>query len=510
MAALTFRVTLQQPVLIGRIGSGDENSAQSYDYLPGSALRGMLIQRYIQRYGSIDLTNETPNGTQFFDGQVAFLNAYPLTEKGERTLPTPKSWRVEKEEAECPQADITDLAVADHDLLESPKSPSSPFCLYSRGQAVLYKPERFTGMHNASEERFVKREGESTVFRYDALAAGKYFGGVILADDLDFLKTVCKPLLESGRFSIGRSRSAGYGRVQVDALETHDEWSEYQPEQTGKGLVLTLLSDAVLRDSYGQLTTNVWQAAGLPTPSDAFIDTDLCGGFNRKWGLPLPQVPVVAAGSVLVFEDEPAIRTQLDRLVASGIGDRRNEGFGRLALNWHRRASVVQDNPPATRSQRRPLKLDGNDNRLARTMVDRLYRAKLDEKLTELVVSRLGIREDGAPENSQLSRLRVIVRRAWREDNSDLLPQYLAGLKSTARGQLTQASVDNQRLFDWLENGWKSKIWSDYFTIAESEKPRIGDVIAQETAPLKREYTVRLIDGLCNKTIKGRTDKEGA
>ncbi len=66
----------------------------------------------------------------------------------------------------------------------------------------------------------------------------------------------------------------------------------------------------------------------------------MIGGFNRKWGLPLPQALAVRMGSVLVFKDPGCDPTLLDDLEVRGIGERRAEGFGRIAFNRQRVAQL--------------------------------------------------------------------------------------------------------------------------------------------------------------------------
>lgn len=58
---------------------------------------------------------------------------------------------------------------------------------------------------------------------------------------------------------------------------------------------------------------------------------ELVGGFNRKWGLELPQTLAVSAGSVLVFEATQTLTPEeLLTLEHEGLGDRKAEGFGRF------------------------------------------------------------------------------------------------------------------------------------------------------------------------------------
>ena len=110
-------------------------------------------------------------------------------------------------------------------------------------------------------------------------------------------------------------------------------------------LSITLLSDTLLRNEQGQPVADqnlikqaVEEVLNISLPElktgGIFAGSTLIGGFNRKWGLPLPQIPALAAGSVILFEDVEINSEQIQQLEAQGIGDRREDGFGRVAVNW--------------------------------------------------------------------------------------------------------------------------------------------------------------------------------
>ena len=88
-AALTYVLRLTEPLLAGRTG-GDANTALSYDYVPGSLVRGAVLSR---------LGYRNPDGVKLLTPEVAtFLNAYParhIRGAWKRTLPFPLNWRLD-------------------------------------------------------------------------------------------------------------------------------------------------------------------------------------------------------------------------------------------------------------------------------------------------------------------------------------------------------------------------------------------------------------------------------
>src|SRR5689334_11933584 len=96
MKVLTYRLNLEQPLLATQL-AGDPNSSVSRDYVPGSLIRGLLISRYLRHNGLstetdlFDAQKDRHANQLFFSQSVRYLNAYPITEGGERSLPTPRS-----------------------------------------------------------------------------------------------------------------------------------------------------------------------------------------------------------------------------------------------------------------------------------------------------------------------------------------------------------------------------------------------------------------------------------
>src|SRR4051812_1461056 len=96
MTTIAYRLYLEQP-LLATAPQGDQNSAVSYDYIPGSLVRGALIGRYHRQAASADLAADPAARRLFFDGTTLFLHAYPLAECGGRTVPTPLALLREKD-----------------------------------------------------------------------------------------------------------------------------------------------------------------------------------------------------------------------------------------------------------------------------------------------------------------------------------------------------------------------------------------------------------------------------
>jgi CRISPR-associated protein Csx10 len=277
-------------------------------------------------------------------------------------------------------------------------------------------------------------------------------------------------------------------------------------------VTITLLSDALLFNADSQPTLNLSDALSvlLNRPikhQRAFVNPVRVGGFNRQWRLPLVQHSAVGMGSVFVYDAATFSEAELQRLAEQGIGQRRVDGFGRLAVNWPGREPLrVQEKLSADPTPfGKPLSMASQA--LAREMAQRMLRANWDEQLRETVLNKLSIANP--PSNHQLSRLRLAVRRALLTPDRSFGPlhEHLNKLKSTARQQFERARVkirgrsDSERLLTWLNE--RSDKEDGLMHIGGSQEQKVaGESSKIDDDKLRREYTLRLIDGVLHQAMK--------
>ncbi len=517
MKAIVFRLHLVEPALIAQAGAGEENSAVTLPYIPGSVLRGALASRWLAAHPGVDLAADPRGRSWFLDGTVCYLNAYPEIEE-ERSLPIPASWFTEKDLAGEETAIIYDLAFGPAPGPGALKPPKGgPFCRLERKEpekaweqplyrTTLVGPARTDQVHIALEN--VNRRGEGNlVFRYEALAAGQDFLGVVLAPEGEDLREI-KELLTAGDLQIGAAHLAGYGRVRVEIVqEVERGWREYKGGDllsTGP-LVVTLLSPAILRSDSGQIGWDGGQALahnlGLLSgtrPKAVFGRVELMGGYNRKWSLPLPQAWALAAGSVFVFDvlevDQSRLRTALD----CGIGERRAEGFGRIAVNWQAAKEISRF--PRSEPEAIAVSLSEESQRLARAMAQRRLRAVLGQELTKQVAAEAG-RLRHSPSNAQLSAIRQAALAGWTQQSMKPLLDYLDNLKEAGRSQLEQCRIGNQTLSQWLRER-AQKLDVEQQLLGSRPLPTLAGQTATLDQALRIEYTARLIDGVMKTTAR--------
>lgn len=546
MKVITYLLTLLEPTLVTAL-EGDPNEGVAFDYLPGSVLRGAVIAKYLRANNLTDIDAADANMKRLFlDGTTRYLNGYPLDRLGERTLPTPQSWQREKGN----ETDIFDFAV---EILNGDEKQchdkqwqgvDKPFCSLAaqdRRQVCLVKPDRHIAVHTARTRRFGRAMPEDkidasrgdtrgAVFRYDALAPGQTFQSIILCYDNDAANL--KSLL-TGEAKLGGSRSGGYGQVRFEVVreEASDGWGEsggnFAADLDGK-LIITLLSDTLLRDKNGQFVvdTDVVTAAlsaqlgvalspyKYPNESEprkwAYICGEPIGGFNRKWGLPLTQVLAIQMGSVFVYDSPTCNISKLNELEAKGIGERRAEGFGRVAVNWHTEPELRVDTTKPSAPLAKLLTPGTDSEKLAQRMAERLLRQRLDERLVAKANAN-DVDITNPPSNAQLSRMRSIIHDELMKEipNPQRVGEFLNRVRerSTARKQFEQARVGSMPLLKWLDDTLQATAESEWKTLLgfqSSDIRKVGGVQASLSDSVRVQYVLRLVYAVLARAAKER------
>lgn len=524
MITVTYRIRTEEPLLATSL-EGEPNSAISFNYIPGSLLRGVVAGRLVQ--GDLDLAkNQRP---LIFDGSVRFLNAYPgLADERERRLPTPLSWKRKKADAEDEKSSVWDVALLsakEWEELEQTVDLHGFTLASATDDPNRYTPQRHIAVHTLRDRKAGRAtQALGAVYRYDALAAGEEFVGAVVTATEPQAKQI-KAILESGVHILGGAQGGGYGKVTISDVRVNLNWQEVSASnaRTGQGIAagerfrITLLSDAILRGADGATTTDMSQAFPFRSePKGSFRKTTFVGGFNRTWGLPLPQEQAVQAGSVFVLEAIDDISAaDVQNLLARGIGERRAEGFGRIAVDWGSQKTFLSTEVKTSREAKRlgNLKFTPDSARMAGRMQERLLRRSLDKDLAQAIKNT---KVSGKISNSQLARLRIIARSALEQtradqNQTDSLDRLVTlfeggdqGLRPTALKKYSRLRVEGKRLPTWITTLAKNPetVWDTLNNHQIRSLLPNGQTDEKPDRSLALEYTVRLIDGVLASKMK--------
>jgi CRISPR-associated protein Csx10 len=517
MKTLYYHLRLLQPALVTAL-EGDPNSAVAFDYIPGSVMRGMVIGLFTRHNGvqELDASNSATR-RRFFSDNVQYLNAYPVV-NGTRALPVPKSWHVQKGDS----APIYDFAwEVNHP--ENPKGVGG-FAVADAEVVTKAVEERFIAVHTQRDRQKGRSvQGSGAVYRYDSLAAGQTFAGAILCEDDADAEWLNQFIYDGLEAQIGGARSAGYGRIRLEQVALLDCWAEQVSHfQVGQPLVVTLLSDTILRNPSGEYEPNVStlcsalarrlniDLALLGEVSQAYLETTLVGGFNRKWGLPLPQTAALRMGSTVVFTRHSLTQAHIDKLMRWGIGERRTEGFGRVGVNLYDRLhyklpEAAEDSSDST--EQKPVEIYTH---LPAPLAYRKLRQILDEAITEKA-NELSRDIQKPPRSSQINALRSVVQNALCANPIDTEP-LLEALnhieeRNAARRQFDKARINGQKLTEWMV---KTINGADDWNRLKSDAS-VASLItasARDEATVRTQYNLRLIDAVLARAAKQAQRKE--
>lgn len=515
MKALVYRLHLLEPVLIAKTEPEEENSAIGASFIPGSAMRGALIASYQQTHSGKNVATDDEARRLFFTGDVCFLHAYPVYCDA-RMLPRPLSWHTLKDQKD---SEIFDFAIAPTE--NRVKSAKGDFCHVTEGVAVLHTPSKHLSVH-ISLNNANRRGDENDVFRYEALAEGQIFEGIIIAKTENDLTEVVK-LFMPKEIRLGRAHTAGYGRAQIELLGEErsglkSDWREYEiidtdendAETTPSPIRVTLLSDTILRGENGQcdggFNTALTRLLGRsPKLISCYRQMRVVAGYNRKWSLPVVQTWALQAGSVFVYEPDFDPETLRAKTIF-GLGERCAEGFGRIAVEWQRQAKMQQ--APFISARTEASSLSESSAIIAREMANRRLRDLLERKLVEQINAT---NLDRLPKNAQLSRIRTATQQALLanylspEQQLRQIEDHLNGLKGVKQ-QFENARVNNTSMLKWLQDRLEKKDVQAQL-LSGMELPKVAGQTAVLSEALQAEYAARFIDGVMKKAVKKNQEK---
>ena len=166
------------------------------------------------------------------------------------------------------------------------------------------------------------------------------------------------------------------------------------------------------------------------------------------------------------------------------------EGFGRIAYNLTIKGTLNEIEPPPKERLDKPIA----NSKLRDRILERVLRQKLD---SQLVIKTDGFSIKNSLSNSQISRLRMYIRKLLRNEiyDSTKLEDFYKELKGNGKAQFENARVDGKPFMSWTKENHFETTWS----LKLGGKEETGD-------SLQNKYNLLLIDGILAKKAKGASE----
>lgn len=378
-----FRLLIRtdEPLIVaGRSEAG--NQFDTVTAIPGTTVRGAFAVQVARQH---DLSQPAiyEQFVQLFErGQIQFPFLYPTYQSGPRDLysaiPTPLDMLTCKK--------IPGLEKHQHGVVAQTTSPltaearcPSPNCeadLQALSDYMTLAPARRLITPNKANEMHIRidpnlqRVNRGDLYGYVALSVGQYFVGELqVADETAWHQfQSLTGLPEAGQtftLRLGKATGRGYGKVTALLQPCDNEesvwvrlpFAERVSATAPQILVFTLLTDTIVTDDWGRYRTSFthpWLTKLLGLTIDQinpFAQVRPINSFHSYLGLPRQRDIALKAGSTVGLHlSQPLSDEQLHKLQIleqTGIGLRRNEGFGQVVFNhplYHHQFRQIQGN----------------------------------------------------------------------------------------------------------------------------------------------------------------------
>ncbi len=350
MHTFLIRLRAEEPLVITS-GSSESMAHETLGHIPGNMLLGAFAAAWKRTHRNSAPDSSPAFRRLFLDGSVSWGMASPLCGK-DPGVPVPRCYMRLKNRKGLPQtgekADshtvINLLRLTDDDDLsqklqqrgllapgEVPKLKKHGSAFMGRSSLRLAEEKRGWNIHVALGSRRSALEGQ--LFGYSSIPAGAEFCCRLLCRDTAARRDLHELLAETKSFHVGRSRSAGYGRVRILDITEEEQGAEELPVRAGQEVAFYLLTHYMPSPSWlppvESLLAGLAQLCGeRPTLQKHFCTYADIQGYNALWKKPRTSRTALEQGSVFLCTFTRDMR--LPRRFM--LGADQVEGYGRIEL----------------------------------------------------------------------------------------------------------------------------------------------------------------------------------
>ncbi len=443
MHSLTYRIKTMAPVIISAI-SGDRNMVRTKQYIPSTAFLGLLAKQIIKKKL---LGNGAHHDEDFYawflHGKLKIGNAYILSwdeyDEYRRNLPTPFS--IEKEKH--------GIAVYDGLFSDMDETKYLDGYCHLDGDSIQIQPvETQIEFHHARNRETGTSEKEK-IFNYESIAPDQIFEGEIRGDK-DDLERLLRFTGKQWTASLGRSRNAQYGTVEFRFMNDEPREEKFKIQQTEDKISMTLLSDLILYNDFGfpivdmdALEKELQMKIGDIKIEKAFVKKNQVENFVSVWRLKKPSENCFKAGSVFLLKINSNDLNKLEEIQTDGIGERRHEGFGRVAFGLQRYGELSHMDEARPPVKKPDFPLPDTTQKIVKNIIEDSLIESIKLKAVEQQEEFLRL-----PSNSLISRLYAMA-----DNSKGILATFIGEIKNfrkIADDQIQHCVSRNYNLKEFL------------------------------------------------------------
>lgn len=364
------------------------DSHDSMDYISGSSVRGAFIYKYIRANNVADI-NKGDHREKLLAGGIKFLNAYPLYEDS-RSIPLPKAYFAPKEKIKAFEEKMDIFLGLDKAL--PPGYEKIRLCefVHIDDEYTKVKVEKVSNLH------INKRKEKNILFRYEAIKKGQVFGGIIKAEEDTYVDEIVN-LLENEIIYIGGSKGSGYGKCIIEDVQVLDENPEekiFKINDDEEFVYIIALSDIIYKDELGIYRTKLDEdilKRALNIEEVEFIDSSIetknITSFNNKWNARTPNIVSIKAGSIFKYRVGKGLSvSKLKLLMDKGIGERKGEGYGRIAIATELKDMVFNNSLLSVEDRKLDYPLSDEEKILINEIGEKIFKLRVESKISEMVL----------------------------------------------------------------------------------------------------------------------------
>lgn len=457
-------IKLKSPVLMTDV-PGDQNMVESKLYLTGSSLMGIFADKYIKKHNGIA---DDFFYISFLRGGLTFTDAFKLIDDKKKglvpayILPLSVQKKKHDESGDCIEyflADDESEEKKDKDGMKNKFQSVGGFGSINDGFIKTVEVKSGISFHGAINNG----KSDNDIFNYEWIAPFQTFISYVLGSE-DYLKTFLRFLKESAETAydydgeiflkayIGRSRTAEYGKIDMIISDIEDiSFKSNNDEELDDLCIMTLLSDAIIYNEYGFSTADVNDLAKCLGTSvkikKSAIRKKTVENFIGKWSARKPMENVITAGSSFLIERSSLPENYKDFEIY-GIGERTNEGFGRVAFNLNVKRQLKKEE--ASEPNLSYLNKIPPLTNISKKIIERRIIVFIKDQLAIEAIKKANEADSRIITGSLSSKLKNFTKAIKKIKDFEHFQKNINALRKVAKDKLSEASIENISMLDFL------------------------------------------------------------